>query len=110
MMELRNLPNTSGAQVVYKYKGNRFVVRHLLDQDNLIKEKLADLEKFDELGADPTQRVRERLGAFCRNWEEELNTFHPNIINFLTELEETNPSKVKGLVKCHKEPRPGGRH
>ena len=109
-MELRNLPNTSGAQVVYEDKGNRFVVRDLLDQDNQILEKLSDLEKFDELGADPTQRVRERVGAFCRKWEEELNTFHPNINNFLTELEETNPSKVKGLVKCHKEPRPDGRH
>ena len=47
MMELRNLPNTSKAQVVFEDKGNRFVVRDLKDQDNQIKEKLEDRMKFD---------------------------------------------------------------
>jgi hypothetical protein len=110
MEELRNLPNTSGAQVVYEDKGNRFVVRDLEDQDNQILEKLEDGAKFDELLQDPTERVKERLEGFCSRWEEELNTFHPNIVNFITDLEETNPSKVKGLVKCHKPPRPDGKH
>jgi hypothetical protein len=109
-VELRNLPNTSGAQVVYEDKGNRFVVRDLQDQDSQILEKLEDRSKFDELLNDPTERVQERLVDFCSRWEEELNAFHPNVINFITEMEEPNNSKVKGLVKCHKPARPDGRH
>ena len=52
----------------------------------------------------------DRLKRFCGKWEAELNTFHPNIINFISELEDYNPSKVKGLIKVHKTLRPDGRH
>ena len=110
MMELRNLPNTRGAQVVFEDKGNRFVVRDLDEQDNQILEKLEDGNKFDELQADPGQHVVKRLQRFCERWEEELNNFHPNIISFISDIEDTNPSKVKGLIKVHKAPRPDGRH
>ena len=71
---------------------------------------MEDHDKFDELPANPTERVRERLGEFCEKWEDELNEFHPNIINFIKDTDEANPSKVKGLVKCHKEARPDGKH
>ena len=110
MEELRNLPNTQGVQVTFEDKGNRFVLRDLKDQDSQILEKLEDRGKFDELPEDPTERVKERLEAFCSKWEEELNEFHPNIINFISDLEDTSSSKVKGLVKCHKPARPDGRH
>ena len=110
MRELRDLPHTSGAQVVFEDKGNRFVVRDLDEQDNQLLEKLQDRDKFDELDADPTERVKDRLGDFCTRWKDELNAFHPNIVNFITDLDDTHPSKVKGLIKCHKPPRPGGQH
>ena len=51
MRELRDLPHTSGAQVVFEDKGNRFVVRDLDEQDNQILEKLQDRDKFDKLDA-----------------------------------------------------------
>ena len=110
MLELRNLPNTSGAQVVFEDKGNRFVARDLVEQDQQILDKLEDVSKFYEELADPRERVEGKLGQFCKRWEDELNNFHPNIIRFISQLEDTNPSKVKGLVKCHKAVRPDGRH
>ena len=93
MKELRDLPHTSGAQVVFEDKGNRFVVRDLVEQDNQILEKLQDRDKFDELDADPTERVKDRLGDFCTRWRDELNAFHPNIINFITDLEALIPQR-----------------
>ena len=75
-----------------------FVVRDLDEQDNQLLEKLQDRDKFDELDADPTERVKDRLGDFCTRWRDELNAFHPNIINFITDLDDTHPSKVKRLI------------
>ena len=110
MVQLRNLPVTHGAQVVFEDKGNRFVVRDLANQDGQILEQLEQRGKFDELLLDPKDRVVERLEEFTQRWEEELNTFHPNIIHFILDVQESNPSKVKGLVKVHKEVREDGKH
>ena len=108
MMKLRNLPNTSNAQVCFEDKGGRFVLRNLDYQDRLILESLENQNQFDEHLVDPTQRVIDRIERFCELWEDELNNFHPNIVNFLTDLSKTAPCKVKGLVKCHKKPRQDG--
>ena len=108
MNELRNLPNTSNAQVCFEDKGGRFVLRQLDYQDRLILDSLEDQDQFEEHDVDPTQRVIARIRGFCDKWEEELNEFHPNIVNFLTDLSQTAPCKVKGLVKCHKNPRNDG--
>ena len=110
MEQLRNLPNTQGAQVVFEDKGSRFVVRDLVDQDNHMLEQLQNIAKFDELPADPAEAVKEKLKEFTQRWEEELNNFHPNIINFIMDVEDSNPGKVKGLIKVHKEVREDGKH
>ena len=73
-------------------------------------EQLTDREHFDEIISDPTEQVKTRIINFCDKWSDELNEFHPNVINFLTNLSGTKPSTVKGLVKCHKPPRPDGKH
>jgi hypothetical protein len=59
MNVLRNLPNTSNAQVTFKNKGLRFVLRHLDYQNNAILDQLSDQTHFDELDSDPTARVRQ---------------------------------------------------
>ena len=110
MVDLRNLPNTSNSQVTFEDKGSRFVIRNLDYQENLIMEQLTDREHFDEIIGDPTEQVKNRIIDFCDQWSDELNDFHPNVINFLTNLSGTKPSTVKGLVKCHKPPQPDGKH
>ena len=110
MVQLRNLPTTHGAQVVFEDKGSRFVVRDLVNQDNQILEQLEQRGKFDELPTDPKERVVERLEEFTQRWEDELNSFHPNVIHFILDVDDSNPSKVKGLVKVHKEVREDGKH
>ena len=110
LMELKNLPNTNNAQVTFEDKGSRFVIRNLDFQDNLILEQLNNVQSFDEIMSDPTERVKATITNFCDKWSDELNMFHPNIINFLTDLSDSKSSTVKGLVKCHKKPRPDGKH
>jgi hypothetical protein len=108
--KLRNLPNTNNAQVCFEDKGSRFVIRNLDYQDKVIVDQLADVSQFDEVIEDPTQRVVRRIEDFCEQWKNELEDFHPNIISFLTDLSETKSGNVKGLVKCHKQPREDGWH
>ena len=110
MRELRNLPNTNNAQVTFEDKGSRFVIRNLDYQDNLICEQLNDGNNFDQILSDPTERVKVKINRFCDKWSTELTSFHPNIVNFLTDLSDSKSSTVKGLVKCHKKPRPDGKH
>ena len=83
------------------------MVRDLKDQDQQILEQLGDAAKFDELQGTLRRGCR---ADFCTRWKDELDEFHPNIIHFLTDLEEAHPSKVKGLVKMHKAARPDGKH
>ena len=87
--KLRNLPNTSNAQVSFEDKGSRFVIRNLNYQDRVIMDQLADVTQFDEVIDDPTQHVVRRIENFCEKWKSELEEFHPNIIGFLTDLSET---------------------
>jgi hypothetical protein len=110
MGQLRNLPNSSNAQVTFEDKGSRFVIRNLDYQDQLILDQLTDAHHFDELPVNPTDRVISRIQNLCSKWQAELNEFHPNIISFLAELDKTSPCTVKGLVKCHKKARPDGYH
>ena len=84
------------------------MILKLVDQDRQILEKLEDRSKFDEIPTDPRQQVAERLQRFCERWEEELNNFHPNIISFISDIEDANPSKIKGKVKVQKTPRLDG--
>ena len=49
MGQLRNLPNTSNAQVAFEDKGSRFVIRNLDYQDQLMLDQLTDANHFDEL-------------------------------------------------------------
>ena len=101
MGQLRNLPNTSNAQVTFEDKGSRFVIRNLDFQDQLILDQLTDANHFYELPVNPTDRVIDRIQTLCSKWKAELQDFHPNVIHFLTELDTTSPWTVKGLVKCH---------
>ena len=57
--------------------------------------QLEDGTKFDELLEYPTERVGARMEEFCTRWEEELNQFHSNVANFITNLEEVRSSKVQ---------------
>ena len=110
IVRLRNIPNTSNGQVTFEDKGGRFVIRNLNYQDQRIFEQLENPDQFDTLAADPTKRVIEKIEAFCDKWEDVLNDFHPNIKNFLCDIDRTKPSVTKGLVKCHKNPREDGWH
>ena len=83
----------------------------LLCRLNVIKLSLVHYQQpLYELPADPAEVVKDRLREFTQRWEEELNNFHPNIINFIMDVEDSNPGKVKGLIKVHKEVREDGKH
>ena len=51
-----------------------------------------------------------RVKNLCLKSQAALNDFHPKIINFLTDLSDSAPCTVKGLIKCHKPARPDGKH
>ena len=110
MRELGNLPITNNGQVTLEEKGSRFVIQNLDHQDNLILNQLSDVEHFDRVPSDPTECVKVRISNFCDKWGNDLNTFHPKTIHFLTDLGDSKFSTVKDLVKCHKKPRPDGKH
>ena len=75
MGQLRNLPNTSNAQVTFEDKGSRFVIRNLDFQDQLIEDQLTDANHFDELPVNPTDRVIHRIQNLCSKWQAELDNF-----------------------------------
>ena len=54
--------------MVFEDKGNRFVARDLVEQDQHILDKLEDVSKFDEELAGPRERVEEKMGQFCERW------------------------------------------
>ena len=64
-------------------------------------DQLLNTDNFEELQVDPTEDVKEKIVNFCEKWKDELKEFQTNIIN---------PSTVKGLVKCHKQAGPDGKH
>ena len=41
-------------------------------------------------------------GFNFKKWKDDLDEVHPNIRTWMTSLEEAEPGKTKGLVRCHK--------
>ena len=65
-------------------------------------EDLNDDNQYDKLATNPIQDVIGRIETFAEKWKQELDEFHPNVRNWITSLEEAEPGKAKGLIKCHK--------
>ena len=70
-------------------------VYEVVDMDN-------DDQHYDKLPSNPIADVIGRVRAFAEKWKDDLDEFHPNIRTWMTSLEEAEPGKTKGLVKCHK--------
>ena len=47
--------------------------------------------------------------TYTSKWSDELDEFHPNVRSWITNLDEAEPGKAKGLVKCHKDSLPNGK-
>ena len=53
--------------------------------------------------------MKRRVRALASKWSDELDEFHPNVRSWITNLDEAEPGKAKGLVKCHKDSLPNGK-
>ena len=50
----------------------------------------------------PLPNIIDKIKQFTTKWSAELDTFHPNIKQWLNDIEDSQPGKAKGLIKCHK--------
>ena len=102
LKELMSLVADHGVIVRFEDKGSRFVLDTVANHDAALLEDLNDDQHYDKLPSNPIADVIGRVGAFAEKWETDLDEFHPNIRSWMTSLEEAEPGKTKGLVKCHK--------
>ena len=78
------------------------------NHDETILADLNDESQYDKLPSNPIEHVKNRVEDFAGKWRNELDEFHPNVRNWFTKLEESQPGKAKGLIKCHKTSLPNG--
>ena len=74
----------------------------IANHDAALLVDLNDDQDYDKLQSNPIADVIGRVRAFAEKWKDDLDEFHPNIRTWMTSLEEAEPGKTKGLVKCHK--------
>ena len=91
-----------GVIIRFEDKGSRFVIDDIANHDDVLFADLNNPNQYDKLANNPIDHVRSRIHSFAEKWKQELDQFHPNVRNWITSLEEAEPGKVKGLVKCHK--------
>lgn len=109
LKELMDLVATHGVIVRFEDKGSRFVIDTLANHDETIREDLNDITQYDKLANNPIDSVKLRIERFAEQWKVDLDEFHPNVRQWITNLVETKPGKAKGLVKCHKPSLPNGK-
>ena len=102
LKELMKLVENHGVIARFEDKGSRFVLDSIANHDETLLADLTNVNHYDHLAANPIDHVRNRVEAFADKWSDELDEFHPNVRNWITSLEEAEPGKVKGLIKCHK--------
>ena len=94
-----NLVADHGIIVRFEDKGSRFVLDTIANHDAALLEDLNDDQHYDKLPSNPIAGVIGRVRAFAAF---DLDEVHPNIRTWMTSLEEAEPGKTKGLVRCHK--------
>ena len=107
--ELMDLVSGHGIIVRFEDKGSRFVIDTIANHDETIQNDLNDSSQYDKLVIDPIDAVKQRIKEFAETWKDDLDEFHPNVRNWITKLDEAEPGKAKGLVKCHKPTLPNGK-
>ena len=71
----------------------------IANHDAALLVDLNDDQDYDKLQSNPIADVIGRVRAFAAF---DLDEVHPNIRTWMTSLEEAEPGKTKGLVRCHK--------
>ena len=107
--ELIDLVSNHGIVIRFEDKGSRFVIDTIENHDETILADLNDESQYDKLPSNPIEHVKNRVEDFAGKWRNELDEFHPNVRNWITKLEESEPGKAKGLIKCHKTSLPNGK-
>ena len=102
LKDLMKLVEDHGIILRFEDKGSRFVIDTIENHDATLLEDLNDVNQYDSININPINQVINRINVFSEKWKDELDNFHPNVRNWITSLEEAEPGKVKGLVKCHK--------
>ena len=100
-IKLRNLPLTHNAACRFADKSSKTIITDMEDDDNLIMNDLNDPDHDDRPAVDPTPMIKETIDRFALKWREG-GVLDEEQYNFITDIDNTEPSKVKPLVKTHK--------
>ena len=104
LKELRLLPATHGVACRYADKAGVTVITNIEDDCELILKTIDDENHYDRLQTDPTPSIT----PIVENWATKygLNeAISDEIIDYVTNLEDTHPGECKPLFKTHK-PKP----
>ena len=102
--KLRNLPLTHHTAVRFADKSSKAIVTDLTQDDLLIMSDLDDPGHYTTLDHDPSQMIKAKITNWADKWKDH-GVLSDEEYDFVTDIEDTVPGKVKPLIKTHK-PKP----
>lgn len=99
LAELKLLPQTHGAACRYADKTGTTVVTSIQDDERTILGTLNDSQQYDILDSDPVPETIKAVKDWTRKW---TGCLQKDIADYVLQVEDSHPAKVKPLIKTHK--------
>ena len=101
VQKLKNLPMTHNSACRFADKSSKTIITDLDNDDSLVMADLNDSNYYDCVNNDPTERIKAQIKRWTATWKEK-GVIDDDQAAFISNISETEPGKIKPLIKTHK--------